>query len=104
FIYRGRVYSRHIPLFRDPLGVQALKTGFTNEAGYNLAVGAWHAGHEFIMIVLGCRSRQQSFLDAKRLLRHGFVEAGLEVPADEPPRRVVPKKPRARSARRGPRR
>ena len=41
FIYRGRVYARHIPLFSDPGGVQALKTGFTQEAGYNLAVSAW---------------------------------------------------------------
>src|SRR5207247_1249466 len=36
FVYRGRVYARHIPLFSDPGGVQALKTGFTQEAGYNL--------------------------------------------------------------------
>jgi D-alanyl-D-alanine carboxypeptidase len=53
FIYRGRVYARHIPLFDDPLGVQALKTGFTHEAGYNLAVAAWRGGQEFVMIVLG---------------------------------------------------
>ena len=101
FIYRGRVYARNIPLFEDPLGVQALKTGFTNEAGYNLAVGAWRGGQEFTMIVLGCVSRAQSFLDAKRLLRYGFVEAGLEPPAEERPR-PTPKRPtRARS---GPRR
>lgn len=92
FIYRGRVYARHIPLFNDPLGVQALKTGFTNEAGYNLAVGAWRNGHEFIMIVLGCRSRALSFLDAKRLLHYGFVEAGIETPPEAPPRKA-PRKP-----------
>ncbi len=86
FIYRGRVYSRHIPLFYDPLGVQALKTGFTNEAGYNLAVVAWRDGLQFTMIVLGCRSRALSFLDAKRLLRYGFIETGLE-PAPEERRR-----------------
>ncbi|HSE93138.1 MAG TPA: D-alanyl-D-alanine carboxypeptidase family protein [Methylomirabilota bacterium] len=90
-IYRGRVYARHVPLFYDPLGVQALKTGFTNEAGYNLAVAAWRNGQQFTMIVLGCRSRARSFLDAKRLLHYGFVEAGLEPPAEEP--RRVPRKP-----------
>ncbi len=90
FVYRGRVYARHIPLFNDPLGVQALKTGFTNEAGYNLSVAAWRDGHQFVMIVLGSRSRATSFLDAKRLLRYGFVEVGLEPPVDERPR---PKKP-----------
>jgi len=86
FIYRGRVYTRHIPLFEDPLGVQALKTGFTHEAGYNLAVAAWRGGQEFVMIVLGSRSRAQSFLDAKRVLRFGFVETGLDPPEPERPR------------------
>ena len=95
FVYRGRVYARHIPLFSDPLGVQALKTGFTQEAGYNLAVSAWRDGQQFVMIVLGSRSRTLSFLDAKKILKYGFVEAGLE-PGPEP--RPAPKK-RARTRR-----
>ncbi len=78
FIHRGRIYARHVPLMRDPLGVGAVKTGFTSEAGYNLALGAWRNGMEFVMVVLGCRSRAHSFLDARRLLEFGFVEAGLE--------------------------
>ena len=86
FVYAGRVYARHIPLFHDPGGVQALKTGFTREAGYNLAVSAWRNGQQFLMIVLGARTRQASYLDAKKLLLHGFVELGLEAPAPEPPR------------------
>jgi D-alanyl-D-alanine carboxypeptidase len=92
FIYRGRVYARHIPLFQDPLGVQALKTGFTQEAGYNLAVAAWRNGQQFLMIVLGCRSRALSFLDAKKLLRFGFVETGLDSPEEERVR-TLPKRP-----------
>jgi D-alanyl-D-alanine carboxypeptidase len=75
-------------LFNDPGGVQALKTGFTNEAGYNLSVSAWRNGQQFLLILLGSRSRALSFLDAKRLLRFGFIEAGLEEPvAAKPPRR-----------------
>ena len=85
FIFRGRVYARHIPLFHDPLGVQALKTGFTQEAGYNLAVAAWRDGQQFVMVLLGCRSRQLSFLDANRLLHYGFVETGLVAPDEERP-------------------
>jgi D-alanyl-D-alanine carboxypeptidase len=92
FIYNGRVYARHIPLFNDPGGVQALKTGFTNEAGYNLAVSAWRGGQQFVMIVLGARTRALSFLDAKKLLRYGFVEVGLEPPA--PPRKSRPAGPK----------
>ena len=91
FIYNGRVYARHIPLFSDPGGVQALKTGFTNEAGYNLAVSAWRNDRQFLMIVMGARTRAQSFLDAKRLLRYGFIEAGLEA-APEPKPRVTPRR------------
>jgi len=88
FVYRGRVYARHIPLFNDPLGVQALKTGFTHEAGYNLAVSAWRDGQQFVMVVLGSRTRTASFLDAKKLLKFGFVEAGLESPPEpRPPKR-----------------
>ena len=96
FIYRGRVYTRNIPLFNDPGGVQALKTGFTHEAGYNLAVAAWRGGQQFLMIVLGARTRALSFLDAKRLLQYGFVETGLET---EVVKRAPARKPvRARRA------
>ena len=66
--------------------MQALKTGFTREAGYNLEVSAWRNGQQFLMIVLGARTRQASFLDAKKLLLNGFVELGLEPPAPEHPR------------------
>jgi len=92
FIYRGRVYARHISLFNDPGGVQALKTGFTREAGYNLAVSAWRAGQQFVMIVLGAQTRAQSFLDGKKLLRYGFVETGLEA-QEEPRPQPMPKRP-----------
>src|SRR5260370_20370926 len=69
FIYRGRVYARHISLFSDPGGVQALKTGFTREAGYNLAVSAWRAGQQFVMIVLRARTRAGALLHRPKLLR-----------------------------------
>jgi D-alanyl-D-alanine carboxypeptidase (penicillin-binding protein 5/6) len=102
FVYRGRVYARHISLFRDPGGVQALKTGFTREAGYNLSVSAWRGGRRFLMIVLGAQTRARSFLDAKKLLRYGFIEAGLNTP--DTVDRDTPKKPirtrRARGVRR----
>ncbi len=97
FLYNGRLYARHIPLFQDPGGVQALKTGFTNEAGYNLSVAAWRNGHQFLMVVLGARSRALSFADAKKLLRFAFTETGIE--ADEPPVKRDPPKRRIRTRR-----
>src|SRR3990172_1431330 len=97
FVFNGRVHTRHIPLFNDPGGVQALKTGFTLEAGYNLAVSAWRNGQQFVMIVLGARPRAQSFLDAKKLLHYAFVEAGLEPAGDRA--RPEPRKPPFRARR-----
>ena len=74
FKWQGRVFQRRIPLFRDPGGVTALKTGFTLEAGYNLAVAAGKAGNRLLCIVLGAQTRGLSFLDAGRLLKFGFGE------------------------------
>jgi D-alanyl-D-alanine carboxypeptidase len=104
FVYRGRVYSRRIPLFQDPGGVQALKTGFTHEAGYNLAVSAWRSGEQFLLIVLGARTRSLSFRDARAVLRYGFVETGLETAPERPGRRpgrstLPPRRPGQRRSR-----
>jgi D-alanyl-D-alanine carboxypeptidase (penicillin-binding protein 5/6) len=83
FTYRGKVFNRRIALLQDSWGVQALKTGFTNEAGYNLAVAAWRGGQRFLMIVLGAHSRSGSFLDAQNLLRYGFIHAGVTPPGQQ---------------------
>lgn len=102
FVYRGRVYQRRIPLFNDPGGVQALKTGFTKEAGYNLAVAAWRSGRRFLCILLGSETRVLSFVDAQKLLQYGFSQTGLELPADN--HRPLPRKnqrPRAPIRRAG---
>jgi D-alanyl-D-alanine carboxypeptidase len=79
FTWRGRAYQRRIPLFRDPGGVDALKTGFTLEAGYNLAVAAGKTGSRLLCIILGAETRGLSFLDAGRLLKFGFGEPVKEV-------------------------
>jgi D-alanyl-D-alanine carboxypeptidase len=50
---------------RDILGV---KTGFTWEAGYNLAVAARNRGAERFVVVLGATSRARSFTDVRTLL------------------------------------
>jgi len=101
FIYRGRVYARRIPLFNDPGGVQALKTGYTQEGGYNLAVAAWRSGQQFLMVVLGARSRGRSFLDARKILQYGFVETGLAPEPDESRQVPVRKPVRSFHGRRG---
>lgn len=74
FLWRNRLYRREIPLFRDPGGVSALKTGFTLEAGYNVAVVAGRAEQRLLCVVLGAGSRRRSFAEAQRLLKFGFGE------------------------------
>ena len=96
FIYRGRVYSRRVPPFIETGGVQAFKTGFTHEAGYNLAVAAWLDGQRFVGIVLGAPSRGLSFLDAQRLIRYGLTLSGLEPPAQNSRPSLPPRKRGAR--------
>jgi D-alanyl-D-alanine carboxypeptidase len=100
FVYRARVYSRNIPLFHDPGGVQALKTGFTREAGYNLAVAAWRAGERFLLIVLGAHTRSLSYRDARAVLEYGFHETGIDPPVVEPPHRRPSLPPRRPGGRR----
>jgi D-alanyl-D-alanine carboxypeptidase len=87
FVFRGRVHARQIPLFENPGGVQALKTGFTSEAGYNLAVAAWRAGRRFLVVLLGAHSRSLSFQEARALFSYGFLENGIVI---EEPRRTAP--------------
>jgi D-alanyl-D-alanine carboxypeptidase len=102
FVYRGRVYGRNISLFHDPGGVQALKTGFTREAGYNLAVAAWRAGERFLLIVLGAQTRSLSYRDARVVLAYGFQELGIPLPPPETPRRpTIPRRPGERRPRPG---
>jgi D-alanyl-D-alanine carboxypeptidase len=75
FAWRGRLFRRRIPLFRDPGGVTALKTGFTLEAGYNIAVAAARTGQRLLCVVLGAETRGLSFVDARRLLKFGFGDS-----------------------------
>lgn len=94
FEYRGRLYARRIPLLDHPWGVEALKTGFTHEAGYNLVVAASRGGQGFVAVLLGAHSRRLSFKDAQKLLQYGFVQSGVE-----PPERERPALPRRRGSR-----
>jgi D-alanyl-D-alanine carboxypeptidase len=90
FAWGGRLFRRQISLFRDPGGVTALKTGYTLEARYNLAVTAVKAGHRLICIILGAETRARSFVEAARLLRFGFGEP-------DSPTRPVPRRVRLKS-------
>jgi D-alanyl-D-alanine carboxypeptidase (penicillin-binding protein 5/6) len=62
---------------RNPLlgavdGADGMKTGFTNEAGYNLVGSAVQNGVRLIVVVTGLKNAKDRADDAKRLLDYGF--------------------------------
>lgn len=52
--------------------IVAAKTGFLDEAGYNLAVQARVDGHDVLLVLLGSPTSDDRFADADALLRWGF--------------------------------
>ena len=72
FSYRGRtMYNTNHLLGKMP-GVDGLKTGFTNAAGFNLAASAMRNGHRLIAVVMGSSSGQVRNANVEGLLLTGF--------------------------------
>ena len=53
-------------------GVDGLKTGFTNAAGFNLAASAMRNGHRLIAVVMGSSSGAVRNANVEGLLLTGF--------------------------------
>jgi D-alanyl-D-alanine carboxypeptidase len=72
FTYRGRtMYNTNHLLGKMP-GVDGLKTGFTNAAGFNLDASAVRNGHRLIAVVMGSSSSAVRNADVENLLLTGF--------------------------------
>lgn len=72
FTYRGRtMYNTNHLLGKMP-GVDGLKTGFTNAAGFNLDASAMRNGHRLIAVVMGSSSSAVRNADVENLLLTGF--------------------------------
>lgn len=86
-----RSYPEHYPIYaereftwggirqqnRNPLlgtypGADGLKTGYIEEAGFNLAGSAVQNGQRLIVVVMGARSLQERSNEARKLLDWGF--------------------------------
>jgi len=94
------VYARHHPALQRSGGVQALKTGFTQEAGYNLAVSACAAASNsswFVLrraharAVLPRRQRSSCITASSRRASSRSREAGAPVASPSAP--VAPARP-----------
>ena len=62
------------PILGTVEGADGMKTGFTNEAGYNLVGSATRNGLRLIVVVTGMKNAKDRADEAKKLLDHGFRE------------------------------
>jgi len=72
FTYNGRTYVNTNRLLGKMPGVDGLKTGFTNAAGFNLAASAMRDGNRLIAVVMGSSSGAARNADVENLLLTGF--------------------------------
>ena len=72
FEYEGQQIGNHNHLLRTVPGVDGIKTGFTNAAGFTLAASAAHDGVRLIAVVLGGPNRMMRDNNVTELLDTGF--------------------------------
>lgn len=64
--------SNRNPLLAMDIGADGLKTGNTQEAGYNLAGSAVQNGLRLVVVLAGARSEKERADDGRKLLEWGF--------------------------------
>ena len=70
--YRGQSVANHNHLLRTMPGVDGIKTGFTNAAGFTLAASAVRGDRRLVAVVLGGPSRLGRDNNMQDLLNIGF--------------------------------
>lgn len=73
FVFGNQVLPNHNHLLRTMPGVDGIKTGFTNAAGFTLAASAVRDGKRLIAVVLGGPSRVARDSNVESLLTAGFA-------------------------------
>lgn len=74
FTWNGIRQGNRNPLLYDNIGVDGLKTGHTEEAGYSLTASAARDGRRIILVVNGLPSEQARADECKRLIEWAFRE------------------------------
>lgn len=74
FVFNGKTYGNHNSLIGKVSGVDGLKTGYTNGAGYNVAVTAEREGVRIIAVVFGGATASQRDTHAKDLLEAAYKQ------------------------------
>jgi D-alanyl-D-alanine carboxypeptidase (penicillin-binding protein 5/6) len=74
FTYNNIKQGNRNPLLYKNMGVDGLKTGHTDEAGYNLAASAMRNGRRLILVVHGLHDVNERSQESERLIEWGFRE------------------------------
>jgi serine-type D-Ala-D-Ala carboxypeptidase (penicillin-binding protein 5/6) len=73
FKYRDKfVFRNRNPLIGSDLGVDGLKTGYIEEAGYGLVASAKRGEQRIILVVNGLNTKQERDGEPRRLIEWGF--------------------------------
>ncbi|PHS21705.1 MAG: hypothetical protein COA84_15340 [Robiginitomaculum sp.] len=89
-VWNNRDLNNHNTLLGRVKGVDGLKTGFTNQSGYNIAVTAERDGQRLIVVVFGGASGEQRDAYATKLLERAFDELARRRSANEAPQTQPP--------------
>ena len=72
FPYRKHKFYNRNPLLSLDMGVDGLKTGHTNEAGYGLVASAVRDGRRLVGVVMGLPNEKDRRDEAKKMIDWGF--------------------------------
>jgi len=72
FEYNGIHQENRNTLLQKNIGVDGLKTGHVQEAGYHLAATAKRDGQRMIAVIMGCDKMRKRGPEAQKLLEYGF--------------------------------
>jgi D-alanyl-D-alanine carboxypeptidase len=80
FSFNGHTIDTHDGLLGNYQGADGMKTGYTDQSGYNLVTTASRNGVRLIGVVLGGVSAQRRNREMEKLLDDGFAKAALKAP------------------------
>ena len=70
--YRKHLFRNRNPLLSEELGVDGLKTGFLDEAGFGLVASAKRDGQRIIVVVNGLDTKKDREGEPRKLIEWGF--------------------------------
>lgn len=72
FAFNGRIMPNHNKLLGKVVGLDGIKTGFTNASGYTLAASSVRDGKRLVAVVLGAPTSGQRNANIEALIEAGY--------------------------------